>query len=209
MSNPLSTIIRDIRALTPSYPLTDFQAKSITERQTTKFLQLLAIERAPVNVSSITEIPRVEVVVRTSHQLGGLSGLSEWNKGRWQIAVNRDDSTTRRRFTLAHEFKHVLDHPFMHVLYADQWGRIDERRVENICDYFAACLLMPRTWVKHAWTRMTQNHTKLAAYFRVSPAAMTRRLADLKLSEPHPCHWQQESVARYFRTGIAQAPAAA
>jgi predicted transcriptional regulator len=209
MSNPLNTIIRDIRALMPSYPLADFQAKSITERQAAKFLHLLNIERAPVDVSLITEIPRVEVMVRTSHQLGGLSGLSEWDKGRWQIAVNRDDSTTRRRFTLAHEFKHVLDHPFMRVLYTDRWGRIDDRRVEAMCDYFAACLLMPRSCVKHAWATMTQNHTKLAAYFRVSPAAMARRLADLKLSEPHLGHWQQKSIARYFRISTAQTRVAA
>jgi predicted transcriptional regulator len=210
MTNPLNTIIRDMRALTPSYPLADLQAKTITERQTTKFLHLLNIQRPPVDVGLITEIPRVEVVIRTSHQLGGLSGLSEWNKGRWQIAVNRDDSTTRRRFTLAHEFKHVLDHPFIRVLYTDRSGRIDDRRVEEICDYFAACLLMPRTWVKHAWATMTQNCTKLAAYFRVSPAAMTRRLAELKLSEPHPQRWQHQTVARYFRrTGTIQTPAAA
>ena len=209
MTNSLSTTIRELRALTPSYPLADFQAKSITERQATKLLELLDIHEAPVDVSRIIELPRLEVVARTTRQLGGLSGLSEWNKGRWQIAVNKDDSATRRRFTLAHEFKHVLDHPFMRVLYTDRFGRIDDQRAEAMCDYFAACLLMPRPWVKHAWTTISQDQTKLAAYFRVSPAAMARRLSDLKLTEPHPRHWQQESVARYFRAGTIQAPVAA
>lgn len=97
----------------------------------------------------------------------------------------------------------------MRVLYTDRFGRIDEQRAEDTCDYFAACLLMPRPWVKYAWTTITQDQTKLAAYFRVSPAAMARRLADLKLSEPHPRHWQHESVARYFRTGTVQVPVAA
>lgn len=209
MTNPLNTIIRDIRALTPSYPLADFQARSIAERQAATFLKLLNIEQAPVDVSLIAELPHVAVVVRASRQLGGVSGFSEWSKGHWQIAINRDDSPTRRRFTLAHEFKHVLDHPFMRVLYADRWGRIDQQRVEDMCDYFAACLLMPRPWVKYAWTTITQDETKLAAYFRVSPVAMARRLADLNLSGPHPRHWQDEPVARYFRAGITQAPIAA
>src|SRR2546430_581049 len=75
MTNTLSTIIRELRALTPSYPLADFQAKSITERQAVKFLELLDIQKAPVDVSLIAELPRVEVVVRTTRQLGGLSGL--------------------------------------------------------------------------------------------------------------------------------------
>lgn len=206
MTNSLSTIIRELRALTPSYALAEYQAKGIAERQATKFLELLNIRQAPVDVSLIADLPRVEVLVRPTRQLGGLSGLSEWSKGRWQIAVNRDDSPTRRRFTLAHEFKHVLDHPFMRVLYTDRFGRIDGQRVEDICDYFAACLLMPRPWVKQAWTSRTQDLTELAAYFRVSPAAMARRLADLGLSEPHPRH---QSVARYFRAGALRTPVAA
>ncbi|MEU0537071.1 ImmA/IrrE family metallo-endopeptidase [Amycolatopsis tolypomycina] len=198
MTNPFTTIIRDLRATTPSYPLTESQAKSVAERQAAKFLELLGIREAPVDVSLIAELPRMEVVVRSTRELGGLSGFSEWHGGRWQIGVNRDDSSTRRRFTLAHEFKHVLDHPFMRVLYLDAWGRTDDQRVENVCDYFAACLLMPRPWVKRAWATLSQDQTELAAYFRVSPAAMARRLADLKLTEPTQRHGH-ESVARYFR----------
>ena len=86
----------------------------------------------------------------------------------------------------------------MRVLYVDAWGRTDDQRVESVCDYFAACLLMPRPWVKRAWATVTQDQTELAAYFRVSPAAMARRLADLKLTEPTKRHGH-ESVARYFR----------
>lgn len=61
--------------LTPSYPLADYQARSIAERQATKLLELLDIHEAPVDVSRISELPRLEVVVRTTRQLGGLSGL--------------------------------------------------------------------------------------------------------------------------------------
>jgi Zn-dependent peptidase ImmA (M78 family) len=197
--NLFTTTIRQLRLLTPNYPLADYQARGIAERQATKLLELFDIRAAPVDVSLIAELPRLEVVVRSTAELGGLSGLSEWHKGRWQIAVNKDDSVTRRRFTLAHEFKHVLDHPFMRVLYTDRYGRTNEPRVEAICDYFAACLLMPRPWVKRTWATLTQDQTQLAAHFRVSPAAMGRRLIDLGLSEPHP-RWHADSVARYFRT---------
>lgn len=206
-----TNVIRDVRSLTPSYAVNDYQARSITERQAFKALELLGIVDAPVPVALLAELPRIQVVVRTSDQLReacghNVSGHSQWASGRWHIAVNRDDSPTRRRFTLAHEFKHVLDHPFMRVLYTDRYGRTDAQRVEDICDYFAACLLMPRPWVKHAWTQLTQDQTRLAAYFRVSPAAMARRLHDLGLSEPRPRHWGQESIARYFRAGSVHAP---
>ena len=207
MTNALSTVIRELRTLTPSYPLADYQARSIAERQAMKLLELFDMREAPVDVSVIAKLPRVEVAVRSTRELAGLSGLSEWSKGRWLIAVNRDDSPTRRRFTLSHELKHIIDHPFMRVLYADRLGRIDQRRAEEMCDYFAACLLMPRPWVKYAWTTLTQDQTQLAAYFRVSPAAMARRLSDLGLSEPHPRH--DVPVARYFRANTVQTPVAA
>lgn len=208
MINTFTTIIRQLRELTPPRPLSPIEAGSVTERQATKLLELWEITEAPVDVSLIAELPRLEVMVRSNSELGGLSGLSEWHKGRWHIAVNRDDSPTRRRFTLAHEFKHVLESPFMRVLYADRYGRVSQERAEELCDYFAACLLMPRMWVKRAWTGASQDLTELAAYFRVSPAAMARRLSDLGLSEPHPRHHVPESssIARYFRRAPAGAP---
>ncbi|GLZ40936.1 ImmA/IrrE family metallo-endopeptidase [Actinokineospora sp. NBRC 105648] len=199
MSSPLSNVVREVRSLTPAYPLADYQARGIAERQAAKLLELLDITVAPVDIGRIIELPRLNVMVCSSKQMGGLSGLSEWHKGAWRIAINRDDSATRRRFTLAHELKHVLDHPFMRVLYTDRDGRTDPTYVENICDYFAACLLMPRAWVKEAWSTGTQDVDNLARRFRVSPAAMSRRLSDLGLVGPHPRHFPDRSVVRYFR----------
>src|SRR5262249_33408685 len=174
--------IRDLRQLMPPYRLADYQANSVVERQAAKLLDIFDIREAPVDVSLIAELPRVEVVVRPAREVVDdrghqLSGKTEWVKSRWIIKINRDDSPTRPRFTLAHEFGHVLEHPFVRVLYTDRYGRLDEQRMEDRCDYFAACLLMPRTWIKRAWVEITQDQTQLAAYFRVSPAAMARRLA--------------------------------
>jgi Zn-dependent peptidase ImmA (M78 family) len=214
MHTLFTNAIRDLRQLMPPYRLADYQADSIIERQAAKLLDIFDIREAPVDVSLIAELPRVEVVVRPSREViddqgHQLSGKTEWVKGQWIIKINRDDSPTRRRFTLAHEFGHVLEHPFVRVLYTDKYGRLDEQRMEGRCDYFAACLLMPRTWVKYAWTGLSQDQAELAAYFRVSPAAMARRLIDLGLSEPHPRHQPSQSVSRYFRKAPTAAPIAA
>jgi hypothetical protein len=69
MSNPLNTVVREVRALTPSYPLADFQAKGISERQATKFLERVGIQGPPVEVSLVAELPRVEVIMQTSAEL--------------------------------------------------------------------------------------------------------------------------------------------
>jgi Zn-dependent peptidase ImmA (M78 family) len=140
--------------------------------------------------------------------------MSQWLKkeGRWLIAVNRDDSQTRRRFTLGHEFKHILDNPYINVLYPkSEYGQESaEERAERMCDYFSACVLMPRAWVKRAWTRGHQDTEALAAIFNVSPAAMDRRLQDLGLIESRSrWHRGARSARSYFRTAPAVAVLAA
>ncbi|MEO6318843.1 MAG: ImmA/IrrE family metallo-endopeptidase, partial [Acidimicrobiales bacterium] len=52
---------------------------------------------------------------------------------------------------------------------------------ERLCDYFAACLLMPRSWVKQAYGSGVQDVVALAERFEVSPQAMQVRLLQLGL----------------------------
>ncbi len=178
------TIIRQLREPVPTRRLQDHEARYITERQATKCLELFGFAGPPVDVGLIAELPRVEVTAKTTQEIGGLSGFSEYSRGRWHIAINRDDQVTRRRFTLAHEFKHVLDHPYIGVLYPDAKGKPSDERAERMCDYFAACLLMPRMWVKRAWGDGINDQRALAALFDVSVTAMAIRLEQLGLSTP-------------------------
>jgi Zn-dependent peptidase ImmA (M78 family) len=56
-------------------------------------------------------------------------------------------------------------------------------RAETICDYFAACVLMPRAWVKKAWREGPQDIPSLARQFQVSRQAMQVRLQQVGLIE--------------------------
>src|SRR5215475_4919001 len=138
-----TSIIKQLRALMPTRPLELHEARSVAERQATLLLELLGKREPAVDVGLIAEIPRIEVKVEPKLNLGGVSGFSQWSRGRWLIVVNRDESSTRRRFTLSHEFKHVLDHPFINEIYSELGSTEEEqhRMTEQICDYFAACLL--------------------------------------------------------------------
>jgi Zn-dependent peptidase ImmA (M78 family) len=60
--------------------------------------------------------------------------------------------------------------------------------------------------MKYAWTGLSQDQAELAAYFRVSPAAMARRLIDLGLSEPHSARHLPQSIRHYFRQAPTRAP---
>jgi Zn-dependent peptidase ImmA (M78 family) len=203
-----TSIIQQLRALTPSRPLELHEARSIAERQATLLLELLGQREPAVDVGLIAELPWVEVKVEPKLHLGGVSGFSQWSRGRWLIVVNRDESGTRRRFTLSHEFKHVLDHLYIKEIYSEL-GSTDEERhrmTEQICDYFAACLLMPRNWLKRDWASGIQSPAALAAKFNVSEAAMSIRLRELRLLEPRTRHISLRGLSRPVRSYFRKAP---
>jgi Zn-dependent peptidase ImmA (M78 family) len=77
----------------------------------------------------------------------------------------------------------VLDNPFIDVLYPPSSGMSRAERAEQVCDYFAGCL-MPRVWLKRSWTTGTQEPRVLARQFDVSKQAMEVRLLQIGLTEP-------------------------
>jgi Zn-dependent peptidase ImmA (M78 family) len=88
---------------------------------------------------------------------------------------------------MVHEFKHVLDDPFIEWLYPTRSGFGPEDRAERICDYFAACVLMPKMWVKRDWAGGgIQDIARLARRYGVSQVAMAVRLSELRLLPPTP-----------------------
>ena len=105
-TNTPNSIFATLRALMPARPLEAHEAAGIAERQALKLLALLDQHQPAVNVAAIAELPRIEVRVEPRLPV---SGFSQWSRGRWLIGINQDDAPVRRRFTLAHEFKHVLD----------------------------------------------------------------------------------------------------
>jgi IrrE N-terminal-like domain len=196
MNKHPSNVISTLRALMPARALEDHEARGIAERQATRFLEVFDITEPSVDVGVICGLPRVRV--RVEPTLAD-SGLTYWDRGKWVIGINRNDSQTRRRFSLGHEFKHILDHPYIDTIYRDEHGKASPKRAELMCDYFAACLLMPRPWVKRLWTQGVQDVAVLAAMFNVSPAAMSVRLQQLGLVEPRG-RWRRGRTERtYFR----------
>jgi Zn-dependent peptidase ImmA (M78 family) len=198
-----TSIINQLRALVPARPLTEREAKSIAERQAIILLELLGQRRPAVDVSLVADLPRIEVRVEPNLHRSGISGFSQWSRGRWLIVVNRSDSPTRRRFTLSHEFKHVLDHTHAKIIYSKLSDTESEREriIERICDYFAGCLLVPRNWLKQAWANGIQDRTALAALFNVSEAAIGVRLQQTGIVESHAVHHREftQPIASYFR----------
>jgi len=181
----MARTITALRDLVPIRPLSLIEALRIAEVQSQKLLKLTGVEAPPVPEQIITELPHIQV---ERVDLGDLSGAAQWAHGRWLILINRKDVAGRQRFSLCHEFKHVLDNPFADVVYS---GCIpSKQRVEQVCDYFAGCLLMPRPWIKSAWQAGIQDVGSLARRFDVSQMAMRVRLLQIGLIH-NTTRWQE------------------
>lgn len=187
MNIPTNNIIHNLRQLTPVRPLSLSDAYAIAELQASKLLELRGV-RAPgaVDLLWIRDVPRVRIIPRPRHEMPTLAGFTQWEDGQYKIFVNKNAGLGRRRFTLAHEFGHVINWNAKKVIYANL-GHGDsakrDRQIEQVTDHFAACLLMPRRYVKQAWTMGIQDIEALAELFRVSTEAMRVRLTYLGLLE--------------------------
>lgn len=167
-----STLSR-LRALSPNVRLTRDDARVIAEQQANKLVELLGAS-AGIHESHIADLPRIRII----REALPTSGLSYWNGVEWIIVLNESESPTRQRFSLLHEYKHVIDHGQQQTLYAS------EREAELAADYFAACVLMPKRDLKRIYCTVTQRVEALADYFGVSPSALRIRLEQTGLTEP-------------------------
>lgn len=178
-------VLAELRDLVPIRPLTREEALRLAEHQAQLFLVAVGVDRPAVPERVIAELPKFQVV-RVSPL--PVSGACHWSNGRWQILLNSAEPLVRQRFSLAHEFKHILDHRFIDVLYQAIPAHERAAFVEQVCDYFAGCLLIPRPWLRRAWREGIQSSPALAHRFGVSQAAINVRLQQVGLGQrPRRC----------------------
>lgn len=175
--------VAEVRDLVPIRPLVYGEALHIAETQAARFLATAGISSPAVPERTITELPKVQVNRMSPFPV---SGATEWAHGRWHIVLNGAEPATRQKFSLAHELKHIIDHPFVDQIYSGFPEHDRERMTERICDYFAGCLLMPKPWVEKAWHEGNQHLGDLAETFGVSQSAMHVRLRQIGLGEMTP-----------------------
>ena len=178
---PLS-VLGSLRAVIPERrDITFAEALRIAELQANKLLERHGIREYPVPRELIAELPKI--AVRYGSHL--VSGASYWDAkaGNWIIQLSRADSWQRRRFTLAHEYKHIIDHGRQDLLYRGTRQTAAALQAEHAADYFAGCLLVPRRLLKRAWGNGIQRTADLARLFQVSEQAVGVRLRQCGLME--------------------------
>jgi Zn-dependent peptidase ImmA (M78 family) len=156
-----------------------------------QLLERNRVTGSPVPVEAIVRAAE-GVSVRYS-DLKDVSGLVVRKGGTALIGVNRAHPPVRRRFTLAHEFAHVLLHEGQE-LHFDANFRVNLRSdasstgtdIEEIeANFFAASLLMPKRFLDEDPRTLTidvedaKAVQDLAKSYIVSTQAMSWRLSNL------------------------------
>lgn len=179
-----------MRAIIPDRRLTSSEARQLTERQATRLRGMLDNSEPKLDLDHLAELRHISLVEQPELPT---SATSFWNGSQWLILVKTTETITRQRFSICHELHHIICHPQRQQLFGTLEVRNPE--AEYLADYFAACLLMPRLLVKRHWGIGPRRVTAMAARFGVSPQAMSYRLDQLGLTEPHPrCAWSNPTT---------------
>ena len=158
-NQPGGSVLASLRALVPNYPITLDEALRLAERQATRLLELCGGATVPVSTRIVSNQPRITVEPDPELPAHAASGCSDWDSHRrtWIISLNPTESRRRQRFTVLHEYKHILDHPGPGIRPSRQ--SYQRPAAEIVADYFAGCVLIPKTPARH---RLLRRHPKPA-----------------------------------------------
>lgn len=176
-------VLAALRSVVPTRDVTYPEAMRVAELQANRLLAIFDITDGAVPSEIVSELPRVRVV-RDDLPVSGTSHWSgtHWSGTHWIITLNQRDNWRRQRFTLMHEFKHIIDHGRAHLLYTGDNRHTPAEQAELIADYFAGCVLMPKRLLKAAWGHGIQRSAELARTFSVSAMAVEVRLSQTGLN---------------------------
>jgi Zn-dependent peptidase ImmA (M78 family) len=193
-------LIDELRAMMPTRTLRTWEHLATAEHQAGRLHDKLKQTGPAADLGWVTQLETIKIVLVPRWKMEGLSGMTTWQDDHWLIGINRGNPHARRRFTLCHEFKHALDANRDRLTYKG----ITTAQREYIADYFAACYLMPKLWVRRAWTSDIQDPEALAGLFGVSRQAMDKRLKYFGFVDDEP----ERPVATYFRLASDHYPVA-
>ncbi|TAM95190.1 MAG: ImmA/IrrE family metallo-endopeptidase [Rhizobiaceae bacterium] len=131
----------------------------------------------PTDVLSL--IPHMKVVYLDDSPI---AASAHWDGRDWIIVVNARQREPRRRHSLAHELKHVVDHTTRSFLYAGTPRMAPLEQAERAADYFAGCLLMPFGWLRKASADDCRTANEYAIRFAVPVGAAKKRLTQVGLA---------------------------
>jgi Zn-dependent peptidase ImmA (M78 family) len=195
----MAALVAELRSLAPKRPLSYGESLQVARLQAMRLRRLLDVEKPDMNLIWLVKQRAFPVHFVASHKLGEESGMTtNAVDGKVRMFINEGEPDVRKRFSLLHELKHVLDFDdadLLHRRLGSGDAKRREQQIEWVCNEFAAYALMPTALVKQVWYK-TQDVDLAAGMFNVSPEAMSTRLERLGLRDRRP-----RVLKSYFRRG--------
>jgi len=166
-----------LRLRLPDQPATLEKLLEIAADLAGSFRHLSRVTGDRLPTRSLTDQP----VVRIKDTGLPVTGFSYWDPAarQWVIALNDDESHALRRFTMFHEFGHIIWHGWEHLLFPGMPPADFEQLAEQAADFFAAEVLMPRANVERLVAEGITDVAALAKQFDVSRSIMRWQLGNL------------------------------
>jgi hypothetical protein len=125
-------VLQSLRSLISERVVTFTEALRIAEKQAERLLQLMDATAASSPNQDIAQLPHICV-----EYIEGLPscGLSFWDGQQWIVQLSTKQTPVRQRFTLFHQYKHIIDHWAVERLYSG------DAQAELAADHFAGFAL--------------------------------------------------------------------
>jgi len=179
LERPLLTSLRE---LIPDHELSLAELLTLIERQAVALRTLARIQTDVLPSRVVAGQPSLRIEDTDLP----IAGYRYWDphQRRWVICLNRDAPEVARRFTLLHEFAHILWHGSESRLFPGMEPINLDRLAEHAADIFAGEALMPRRLVASAHQRGLRTPSQLARHFNVSTDTVLWKLAQMDLPAP-------------------------
>lgn len=188
------SILAQLRAFAPHQPIRYAEALRIAEHQAYWLLHLAHLRTPPVGTEAMTSLlPRLQIEYSEQRLV---SGSAHWSGQHWVVVLSVHERAARQRLALAHELKHVIDHTTRGYLYTGMPAMSPGAQAEHAADYFAGCLLVPRTWLRAACAHGPSDDWSIARIFQVPVPIARLRLQQCGLASRRTRRRAQSSAYR-------------
>lgn len=139
----------------------------------------------------LEKLPYIQIILEDD--LEEFSGYIEQQSDQWKIGINSYHSENRQRFTMAHEWAHLLFHreylDLQNGAYKEKeilWRSSLFNKVENEANTFAAELLMPKEVFVSKWQEYGEDGLEeISNIFEVSTQAVRYRAYKIGLRKEY------------------------
>ncbi|TLG09462.1 ImmA/IrrE family metallo-endopeptidase [Nocardia cyriacigeorgica] len=174
--------LTELRAMMPLQPATFEQSLRLAERQAEVLTKDLAAGAAipAVSISVVTGRHRVRVEYPLDQRLPS-AGFWDTGTRQWVIELPWDAAWPDKRYSLAREFKHILDYHQAGDLYRGDNLRSPASQADEAARRFADHLLVPTRLLRRALDTGADTIEELTAVFLVPTSVVLRRLSETGL----------------------------